>query len=53
MITQNGGSRRFMEGPVILGPREMNAAGRLFNIFSIAMPGQDFKEYTRGWLVKK
>jgi hypothetical protein len=40
------------------GPRfrlsfEMNAAGRLFNIFSIAMPGQDFKEYTRGWLVKK
>jgi hypothetical protein len=31
----------------------MNADGRVLNIFSMAMPGQDFKEYTRGWLVKK
>jgi hypothetical protein len=48
----------FESEPGTKGPRfrlsyEMNADGRLLNIFSIAMPGQDFKEYARGWLVKK
>ncbi len=32
---------------------ELNADGKVLNIFSMARPGQDFKEYTRGWLVKK
>jgi hypothetical protein len=48
----------FESEPGTRGPRfrlsyEKSAAGRVLNIFSIALPGQDFKEYTRGWLVKK
>ena len=48
----------FESEPAAKGPRfrlgyEMNPDGRLLNIFSIALPGQDFKEYTRGWLIKK
>jgi hypothetical protein len=48
----------FESEPGTKGPRfrlsyEMSSDGRLLNIFSIAMPGQGFKEYTRGWLVKK
>ncbi len=40
------------------GPRyrlsyELGADGELLNIFSIAMPGQDFKEYVKGRLKKK
>jgi len=41
------------KGPHFRLSYEMNADGRVLNIFSMAMPGQDFKEYTRGWLVKK
>ncbi|MCX6560690.1 MAG: hypothetical protein NTZ26_09250 [Candidatus Aminicenantes bacterium] len=48
----------FESAPGTKGPRfrlsyELAADGKVLNIFSMAMPGQDFKEYTRGWLIKK
>jgi hypothetical protein len=48
----------FESEPGTKGPRfrlsyELNGDGKVLNIFAIAMPGQDFKEYTRGWLVRK
>jgi hypothetical protein len=48
----------FETEPGTKGPRfrlsyEKEGDDRVMNIFSMAMPGQDFKEYTRGLLVKK
>jgi hypothetical protein len=48
----------FETEPGTKGPRfrlsyALEGDGRVLNIFSMAMPGQDFKEYTRGRLIKK
>jgi hypothetical protein len=48
----------FETEPGTKGPRfrlsyMLEGDGRVLNVFSMAAPGQDFKEYTRGRLIKK
>jgi hypothetical protein len=48
----------FESEPGTKGPRfrlsyEKEADGRILNVFAMAMPGQEFKEYTQGRLIRK